>query len=129
MIDIIPGGNVYPWLNRGGSSSLGNRASGMSAMPGSPAKEDQASAPGPEEPYTLGGSPSLFVAALTFVALLVVLMFLGRALGEESEFKSIKVSFYNALVIGLSAAVTLPIFKYLAAKQPIPALKNWIMAA
>lgn len=129
MIDTIPGGNVYPWFNAGGASSLGNRMSGMSAAPGSPAKEDAASAPGTVEPYTLGGSSSLLVAGLTFVALLVLLMFLGRQLGEEAEFKSIKVSFYNALVIGLSAAVTLPVFKFLASKQPLPALKNWIMAA
>lgn len=129
MIDTIPGGNVYPWLNQGGSASLGMRMGGMSAAPGSPAKEDVASAPGPDEAYTLGGSTSLFGAALVFVALLVALMFIGRALDGEAEFKNIKVSFYNALVIGLSAAVTLPIFKFLATKQPIGAIKNWIMAA
>ncbi len=129
MIDTIPGGNVYPWLNAGGASSLGTRMGGMSVFPGSPAKEDAAMAPGPEQAVTIGGSPSLLVAGLTFVALLIVLMFAGRALDGEAEFKNIKVSFYNALVIGLSAAVTLPVFKYIAAKQPIPALRNWVMAA
>lgn len=129
MIDIIPGGNVYPWLSKGGGSSLGVRMGGMSAAPGSPANEDLASAPGVAESANLGGSPSILVAGLTFVALLVLLMFIGRNLGEESEFKSIKVSFYNALVIGLSAAVTLPIFKWLASKQPITAIQNWVKAA
>lgn len=129
MIDTIPGGNVYPWLNAGGASSLGTRMSGMSVFPGSPGKEEIAENPGPESPVTLGGAPSFLAAGLTLIVLLVLLMFAGRALGEEAEFKSIKVSFYNALVIGLSAAVTLPIFKYLAAKQPIPAIKNWVMAA
>lgn len=129
MIDIIPGGNVYPWFNQGGASSLGNRASGMSIMPGSPSKEDAASAPGPEDTATVGGAANLWTAGLVFVVLLILLHFVGRQFGEEGEFKSIKVSAYNAFVIGLAAVVTLPVFKYLASKQPIGSIKAWVKAA
>jgi hypothetical protein len=129
MIDILPGGNVYPWLDAGGGTSLGGRMSGMSAFPGSPAKEDAAGAPGPEQIAMLGGAPSLLIAGVTLVVLLIALRFIGHAVGEESEFKSIKVTTYNAFVIGLAAAIMLPVFKFLAAKQPIGALKNWVMAA
>lgn len=129
MINTIPGGNVYPWMNSGSSSSLGERASAMSGFPGSPAKEDVAEAGGTPDPNTLGGSTSLLGAGLTFVGLLLVLMFVGHQLDGKDEFKNIKVSFYNVIVISLAAVVGLPLMKFLFAKIPIPALKNWVMAA
>ena len=129
MINTIPGGNVYPWLNSGSSSSLGDRASAMSSFPGSPTKEDEAEAPGAAQPNTIGGSSSVMVAGLTFVGLLIVLMFVGHQLDGEEQFKNIKVSFYNVILISLAAVVGLPLLKYLFAKVPIASLKNWVMAA
>lgn len=129
MINVIPGGNVYPWLNSGSSSSLGNRASAMDSFPGSPVKEDSAEAPGAVQPNTIGGSSSVLVAGLTFIGLLVVLMFAGHALDGEENFKNIKVSFYNVILISLAAVVGLPLLKFLFAKVPISALRNWVNAA
>lgn len=129
LINTIPGGNVYPWLNSGSSTSLGDRASAMSSFPGSPTKEDTAEAPGTPTPNTLGGAPSLLVAGLTFVGLLVVLMFAGHALDGKENFKNIKVSFYNVILISLAAVVGLPLMKFLFAKVPITALRNWVNAA
>lgn len=129
MINIIPGGNVYPWQNSGSSSSLGDRASAMSSFPGSPAREDQSEAPGSAAPNTIGGSSSVLVAGLTFVGLLIVLMFVGHQLDGEEQFKNIKVSFYNVILISLAAVVGLPLLKFLFAKVPISSLRNWVMAA
>lgn len=129
MINSTPGGNVYPWLNSGSSSSLGSRASAMSNTPGSPSKEDSAEAPGAVSPDTLGGSSSMLVAGATFVGLLFVLMFVGHQLDGKEEFKNIRVSFYNVILISLAAVVGLPLMKFLFSKVPITALKNWVMAA
>ena len=129
MIDIIPGGNVYPWSNSGSSSSLGQRASAMSNFPGSPVTEDKQEAPGPIAPNTLGGSSSVLVAGLMFVGLLIVLMFVGHQLDGEEQFKNIKVSFYNVILISLAAIVGLPLMKFLFSKVPISSLRNWVMAA
>jgi hypothetical protein len=128
MINTIPGGNVYPWLNSGSSTSLGDRASAMSGFPGSPAKEDQAEAPGTAMPNTVGGASNMLVAGVTFVGLLVVLMFAGHALDGEENFKNIKVSFYNVILISLAAVVGIPLMKFLFAKVPISALRNWVAA-
>jgi hypothetical protein len=129
MINTIPGGNVYPWMNSGSSSSLGDRASGMSSFPGSPVIEDKGAAPGTPDPNSLGGSPSILIAGLTFVGLLLVLMFVGHQLDGEENFKNIRVSFYNVIVVSLAAIVGIPLMKYLFGKVPIPSLKNWVMAA
>lgn len=129
MINIIPGGNVYPWMDSGSSSSLGNRSSAMSGFPGSPVTEDKSEAPGSVSPNTIGGSSSVLVAGLTFVGLLIVLMFVGHQLDGEEQFKNIKVSFYNVILISLAAVVGLPLLKFLFAKVPISSLKNWVMAA
>jgi hypothetical protein len=129
MINVIPGGNVYPWLDGGSSSSLGSRASAMSGFPGSPVKEDEAEAPGSAAPNTIGGAPSVLVAGLTFVGLLIVLMFVGHQLDGEEQFKNIKVSFYNVILISLAAVIGLPLMKFLFSKVPISALRNWVMAA
>ncbi len=129
MINVIPGGNVYPWLNSGSSSSLGDRSSAMSSFPGSPVKEDQTEAPGAAQPNMVGGAPSVLVAGLTFVALLVVVMFVGHQLDGHENFKNIKVSFYNVLVISIAAVVGLPLVKFLFSKVPISALRNWVNAA
>jgi hypothetical protein len=129
MINIQPGGNVYPWMSGGSSLSLGSRAGAMSGMPGSPGKEDVAEAPGPSSPNTVGGSPSVLIAGLTFVGLLLVLMFVGHHLDGKEEFKNIKVSFYNVIVISLAAVVGIPLIKFLASKQPITAVQAWVSAA
>jgi|ERR1035437_604288 hypothetical protein len=128
MINIIPGGNVYPWMSGGSSASLGSRASAISNAPGSPVNEDKAEAPGATSD-TLGGSSSMLVAGATFVGLLFVLMFVGHQLDGKEEFKNIRVSFYNVILISLAAVVGLPLLKFLFSKVPIVALKNWVMAA
>lgn len=129
MINIVPGGNVYPWLNSGSSSSLGQRSGALSSVPGSPVKEDQSEAPGATNPNSIGGTSSMLVAGAVFVGLLVVLMFVGHALDGKEEFKNIKVSFYNVIVISLAAVVGLPLLKFLLSKVPIGPIRTWVMAA
>lgn len=128
MINTLPGGNVYPWMNSGSSSSLGDRASAMSSFPGSPSREDKDAAAGAPDPNTVGGSTSVLGAGLTFVGMLLVLMFVGHQLDGKEEFKNIKVSFYNVIVISLAAVIGIPLMKFLFNKVPIPAIKNWVMA-
>lgn len=148
MINTLPLGNIYPTANGGMGTSLGIRASASSAWHGAPEFEALVSegkegsmgsrmravsnvdpAPNGNPSTSVGGAPNLLVGGLVFLALLVVLMFTAHRLGEDGEFKNIKASAYNALVIGLAAIVTIPVFKFLASKVPIPTLNAWVAAA
>ena len=75
----------------------------------------------------------LGVASLPAVAvLLIACMILAEKFGEGGEasgFRNIKASAYNVFIIGLAAVVTVPLWKYLAAKFPVPGVSHWVAAA
>lgn len=58
---------------------------------------------------------------ITFVILLVLLMLIAQRLGAADDFSNIRASFYNVVVIGLSAAIFIPLLKLFAVKVPSPA--------
>jgi len=129
MIDTVPGGNYYPTLNSGIGTSLGIKASAASAFHGQPAAEElmeEGNTVTPAGPMGLGGASSVLMGGVVLVLLLFVLMFTAKKLGEDGEFKNIKVSFYNALVIGLAAIVAIPLFKFAFSRIPVPGLSPWI---
>lgn len=125
--NIFPAGNLYPSADSGAAASLGLRMGASSGFQGTPEKtavQDQSPIPaaGP------GGQKNVLIAGVVFVALLFVLMFTAKHLGEEGEFKNIKLSAYNALVIALAAIVGIPVFKFLFTKVQIPGLSAWVLA-
>jgi hypothetical protein len=125
-VNVLPASSVYPTFAPSPAAlSTGMRVSGSAPdSPDTPATVDEMAA------GSIGGQKSVLWAGLMFVGLLVVLMFAAQHLSDEKEdFRNIKASAYNALVIGLAAVVTIPVIKYLAAKVPIPGVKTWVMAA
>jgi hypothetical protein len=150
LINTFPLGNAYPTANSGFGASLGLRGSALSMFQGAPGVEElvsegvnpgnpsagvqgnsmaSSSAPSNPAPVMVGNQPNILVAGLVFVVLLLLLMFTAHKVGNESDFKNIKVSAYNALVIGLAAVITIPVFKYLFTKIPVPGLSTWVMAS
>jgi len=122
----LPASNQYPDFEPSDPAlSLGLRVSG--SAPSSPDSPVSASDAGSS---SIGGQKSVLWAGLMFVALLIALMFAAQHLSDEKEdFRNIKASAYNALVIGLAAITTIPIYKYFFSKIPIPGVKAWVMAA
>lgn len=123
-IDSVPVGNIYPTAD---SASLGARSGAFSAFRGVPVREELEATEG-EQSVTLGGATSIWGAGLTFLALLILLMFAAKNLGEGEEFRNIKVSFYNVMVIGLAVIVSIPVYKYLFSKLPVPGISAWVKA-
>ena len=135
-IDTYPLGNMYPAFDSGKSASLGLRAGAASVFSGMPEAEAIVETGGPDVAAPkagsgqLGGQPNILIAGVVFAALLFVLMFAAERVGSEgSDFKNVKVSFYNVLVIALAAIVGIPIFKFLFTKFQVPGLSQWVMAS
>lgn len=133
-IDTFPAANMYPTYDAGKSASLGLRGSASSAFGGMPEAEAIVETGGPDvaapKPGGIGGQPNLLWAGLTFAIILVALMFTAERIGgESSEFKNLKVSFYNVLVIALAAVAGIPIIKYLFTRFKVPGLSQWVAAA
>lgn len=140
MILTYPIGNAYPTANGGFGTSLGIRMSSASAAHGAPGVEElvaengypasrgQSTPATPASGMSIGGQPNLLIAGVVFVALLVLLVFTARRIGDEKEFTNIKGSAYNVLVIGLAAVISIPIFKYLFTRFNVPGLSAWVSA-
>ena len=140
MILTFPLGNQYPTGNAGYGTSLGIRMSSASAAHGAPGMEElvsegvnpasrQATVPAATAKPMIGGQPNVLIAGLVFVAFLVLLVFTAKRVGDESEFRNIKGSVYNVLIIGLAAVIALPVFKYFFTRFNVPGLSAWVQAA
>lgn len=127
MINSVFPGNVYPSANAGPSASLGIRAGAASAFAGSPVAEDLQTENAMPSLPSLSGI-GVLAGGATLIVLLLVLMFVAHRIGEQGDFKNVKVSFYNALVIGLAAVITIPLFKLLFTKIQIPGVSHWVAA-
>ena len=63
-----------------------------------------------------------------FIALIMGARYLTPGESFGSEFKQIKPSVYNILIITLAVAIGLPLLKIVAAKVPMPGLRNYILS-
>ena len=73
------------------------------------------------------GRPAHWLVVI--ILLIFALRFVAPALGEREDYKSIRVSAYNIILITISAVVGLTVFKVAAAKVRIPGLSPLILAA
>lgn len=114
LTDYVALNNVYPGM---GGWSLGEQATANLAD----ATPPQATASGkvPGQGALLEGQSPL-VTFLVLLGFLLLLMWLAHTYGEPGEYSNLKASAYNVLVIGLAAAVFIPILKVLAVKVPGP---------
>src|SRR5882672_4318752 len=141
--NIVNARNVYPEV---GGSTTGTRGSAMTRDAQSPSRTapyvrgafDSGSAGanvpgGAGSPDTTGGNgivghPIAWWVAL--IVLLVVLMYGSQRFGSEGEnFKNIKLSIYNIVVISLAAVIGFAGLKMIFSRFPVPGLSDVILAA
>jgi hypothetical protein len=78
----------------------------------------------------VGGSGNPLLAWGLLIVLLFALMFVAKRVGsEQSEFASIKMSFYNVLVISLAAVIGINFFKLIFTKFPVPGVSTIFLNA
>lgn len=129
MIDTAPAGNFYPTMNSGIGTSLGIKISAASAFHGEPGAEElmsEGNTVTPAGPMGLGGQSAPLAGLAVFVVLLFVLMFTASKIGDQAEFKNIKASFYNVLVITLAVIIGVPLFKFAFARVQVPGVSAWV---
>lgn len=121
MINYMAVKDVYPTM---GDESLGGIATGdlLGPTPG----EVEAGTSEIDQALTIGGQANPLVGALVFLLLLVATMWVMHRLGREGDFSNIKASAYNALVIGWTAILTIPVFKFLFTKIKLPGVSTWV---
>ena len=122
---IMPTRNVYQTAR--GSQTLGERVSPMGNVIPMNRQSGAPSGAAPNASTFPGGNPLL--GGVAIAVLLGLLMFLAHRSGSAEDFKDIRGSAYNALVIGLAAALILPALKFLTVKVPIPGVSAWVQAA
>jgi len=138
--------NIYP---EAGGPTVGNRASaltpytaggykdysGYNTLTGDPGPGTGAYAVGPGPGASGGDQPTGGVVGrpltwwFVLVILLVALMFTAQRFGSEAEqFKSVKLSLYNILVISLAAMVGFGLFKAIFGRFQVPGLSDYVQA-
>lgn len=75
---------------------------------------------------SVGGQASPVVGALVFVSLIVALGFLAKRVGSVDEFRNIRVSPFNVLIISLACIIGVPVWKFALTKFPIPGVSTWV---
>jgi hypothetical protein len=123
--------NIYPSATgqtvavggTGAQTNMVNNATPGQRVPG-------VDSPDPvQRAVTIGNQANPVVAGLVLLGLLVGLMFLAKRLGADDDFRSIRPTVYNVIVISMAAVIGLPFWKYLATKFPVPGVSGWILAS
>ena len=137
---------VYP---EAGGSTVGTRASaltpytaggykdyiGYNTLTGDPGPGTGAYAVGPGPGASGGDAPASGVVGrpltwwFVLVVLLVALMWTAQRFGSEGDqFKSVKLSLYNVIVISLAAMVGFGLFKAIFGRFQVPGLSDYVQA-
>lgn len=123
-VNVVYGRNIYPSL---GGESVADLATGpWGVVAATPARQEAQQA---QAAVTVGGLTPL-TGLLVFGALVVVVMLLAQRVGEPEEFRNLRASAYNVLLISLIALAGLPVLKTVIQLLPVPpALKTYAAAA
>jgi len=115
---------VYPSL---GGESVADLATGpWGVVAATPARQEAQQA---QAAVTVGGVSPL-TGLLIFGALVAVVMYLAQRVGEPEDFRNLRASAYNVLLISLIALAGLPVLKTVIQLLPVPpALKTYAAAA
>lgn len=81
------------------------------------------------ESLRIGGQANPVIGAIVFLALLIGLGFASKKFGSVDDFKSIRVSPFNVLIISMAAIIGMPIWKWLFTRFPVPAVSTWVASA
>jgi hypothetical protein len=117
--------DVYPTAT---GNDTGAAATGRAPSPGGSVQ------PITNDPLAAVSGQGVIIGGLVFLALVVGLMFAAKYAGNNEDFKALKPSAYNVVIVALAAAAGLPVIKLGALKlasvfpaaQPVAV---WINAA
>lgn len=135
-VNSIPARNYYP--------SIGGGTLGVTASPGSPwdqsanTQSGVVSGSGGDVTSTDTNTDNMvrsgflgqpFTWWFVLVAALVALKFVAERLGQGEEFRSIRVSIHNVLIISLAAIIGIAFFKVVFNRWKVPGLTTLVNAA
>lgn len=120
MIDVVALRNVYPTM---GSESLGGLGTPNGGGPPAPSASPQV-----ERALTIGGQASPLTGLVVFGVLVAVIMFIAQRVGPTEDFRNIRASAYNVLLISLIAVAGIPVWKALLTRFPVPGVSAWVHA-
>jgi hypothetical protein len=121
--------NIYP-SSRGQTVAVGGTGAQTNGMAPQGTRVPTADSPDPvQRAVGIGNQANPIVAGLVLLGLLVGLMYFAKYLGESDDFRSIRPTVYNMLVISLAAVIGLPLWKYLATRFPLPGVSGWVLAS
>lgn len=122
MVNMLYGRQIYPTL---GGETAGDLATG----PFAPRAEAQArQATEVDAALTIGGQTNPLMGLAVFGALVVGVMLLAQHLGEGEDFRNIRASAYNVLVISLVAVAGIPVWKFLFTRVKVPGVSAWVLS-
>lgn len=96
-----------------------------------PSSEMMSNADHPEvaRSLSIGGQANPVLGGLVFLALIVGLSLLAKRVGTADDFRNIRVSPYNVLIVSMAAIIGMPVWKYIFTKFPIPGVSTWVASA
>jgi hypothetical protein len=135
-VNTVPTRNVYstaPGATLGVASTAfspydmgtSSQSAAMQAD-GSTASTSDTAAAGAAKSSGFLGQP--FTWWLILVVLLIALKFVAQKLGDGEEFKSIRVSIHNVVIIALAAIIGIGFFKVIFNRWPVPGLTTFVNA-
>lgn len=125
MVNMLYARQIYPTL---GGETAGDLATG----PFAPRAEAQTAAttghPDVDAALTIGGQASPLMGLVVFGGMVVGIMLLAQHLGEGEEFRNVKATAYNALVISLLAVAGIPVWKFVFTRVKVPGVSTWVLS-
>ncbi len=77
----------------------------------------------------VGGQANPVIGGIVFLVLIVGLAFVAKRIGTVDEFKNIRVSPYNVLIVSMAAIIGMPIWKWAFTRFPVPGVSTWVASA
>lgn len=99
---------------------------GMASANNVPAVTDS---PEVSRSLAIGGQANPVIGGVVFLALIVGLAFIAKRVGTADEFRNIRTSPYNVLLISMAAIIGMPIWKYVFTRFPVPGVSTWVASA
>jgi hypothetical protein len=118
--------NAYP-TGLGNTTGIAGSANNQTGVPYSrmsqvPNTGGAVDSPEVSHSLSVGGQANPVIGGIVFLALIVGLAFL-------EEFRNIRVSPYNVLIVSMAAIIGMPIWKYVFTKFPVPGVSTWVASA
>jgi hypothetical protein len=119
--------NAYPTAlgHTIGQAGSANNQSAIPTVNNNPTNADVAT----HAALTVGGQANPVIGGIVFLALIVGLSLVAKRVGSVDEFKNIRVSPYNVLIVSMAAIIGMPVWKYLFTRFPIPGVSTWVASA